>query len=93
MIEKIIYNYYYKRFKSFLNDFLLSWKIDFKLEEKNQTIYLFIKKHIYNDKQYHMIYSFSKKKCLDYLLEKRTIMKILEQRIDEYYELIGGNNG
>ena len=86
MIEKLLDNYYTKVLKELMRQFMTGYYLDYKFEELNGAVHLFIKKPEYNDEQYVSIYEFWKDEAIWELcrFEAQATMKILKARIKEY---------
>ena len=85
MIEKLLDNYYTKVLKELMRQFMTGYYLDYKFEELNGAVHLFIKKPEYNDEQYISIYAFWKDEAIWELcrFEEKTI-KIISARIKGY---------
>ena len=86
MIEQILNNYFMKKFKKYICNYLLNWCLDTRFIEKGNIIELQIKRPHFKDELYKSIFSFYKNEGVYYLLNMEDIEKKLKECINHYLE-------
>lgn len=88
LIFKIIDLYYIEKFKEFLDNELLWYKmsIDYEIEETSLYISIKAKKKKYKDSLYQIITIFTKKNTFNYLLNQSYIKDHIKNMINYYLD-------
>lgn len=84
MIEKILDKYYMKKLKLLIKQYMLQYLLDYRFVNKKNTIDLEIKKVLYNNHMYKIVYSFCKDKVIFYITDYKELQKTLNKEIELY---------
>lgn len=86
MIDKILDNYYTKKFKKLLSRYMMEWFLDKRFIEEHERISLQIKRPEYNDMQYKEVIAFYKDQAFEYMCNQKQIEKVLREIVEKYCE-------
>lgn len=85
LINKMLDNYYAEKVKQMIiRDSLSIAFIEYKFEEKEKYVILYIKKPEYKDNLYKEIYAFRKDRALQHLINGKEMSKEVREELANY---------
>ena len=85
-MSSLLDKYFTKKLKKCINKLLIKWYIDFKYIENNKYVRLAIKKKIYNDDQYEVIFSFFKDDAFIILCSQKELEEYIKNQVEGYFD-------
>lgn len=84
-MNSLLDKYFTKKLKKCINKILINWYIDFKYIENNNYVKLAIKKKIYNDEQYEVIFSFFKDDAFSIICRQKELEEYIKNQVEGYF--------
>ena len=85
-MSSLLDKYFTKKLKKCIDNVLLKWNIDYKYISYNDYVNLAIKKRIYNDEQYEVIFSFFKDDAFIILCSQKELEEYIKNQVEGYFD-------
>lgn len=84
-MSSLLDKYFTKKLKKCIDNVFLKWNIDYKYISYNDYVNVAIKKKIYNDEQYEVIFSFFKDDAFSIICRQKELEEYIKNQVEGYF--------